>query len=549
MTVLLPRLALAFGLLTLAGVSPAQAPKDKPAPAKAKPTAAETAQAETKLKAANCAISYEDLPPLAPNGPRQKGQADHVAFPRDVMDHDVARLVPLMQKLPALKIVDLGGCTHVTAKGFKEIAKLDTLKAVFLDGATVEHDGLFALSKIPTLQWLDLSRTTVTDTDLRDIGDFAGLMTLKLEGVPALTAAGVAHLGTIARLHTLHITVTADQAGMVAEISKLTKLSELKVYPVTDAETKDIAKLAALQVLDVNDPYVSRYGLRAARSRRVMPAAVPMPAAKVPAVAGKAPVRRGFATHEITAKGLETIATACTDLRVLKVAGHPVTLKDSAVAKLEFLTELDATGTDVDDAGAVALGKIKTLAKLHLSATNVTTAGVRELSLIGSLEELSADALPLTEEVIKYLSQNRKFKVLSLNNTRVDLSDRRAWGAFNRLERVSLENTNVTDSTIMALTKVPTLKFADVTMNCPNVTQEGAQALQREMPATRVWWYPCDMVFWPGGGGVPDIRVPDLKYRNPNQLPMKTPVVATNTKAPPAPPPAIRVIGGGLGSK
>ncbi|WP_020468265.1 leucine-rich repeat domain-containing protein [Zavarzinella formosa] len=538
------RQALGLGLLSLVAVSSAQAPKDKPAPAKPKLSAVEITQIETKLRAANCALSYEDLPPLVPNGPRQKGQMDHLAFPADTKDADLAKLVPLAVKLPGLKVVDLGGCTLVTSKGYKELAKLSDLKAVYLDGATIDHEGLVELAKISGLRWLDLSRSTVTDTDLRDIGDFASLMTLKLEEVPGLTEKGLAHLGNVARLRALHVTIGADQAAMMAEIGKLAKLTELKVYPVSDAETGEIAKLTSLQELDVNDPYVSKYALRAAKKGMVRNPKVPG------IVKGKVPVRRFVATtHEITSKGLENIVK-CADLRVLKIAGHPLNLKESNISKLEFLMELDATGTDVNDDGAISLGKIKTLTKLRLSATNVTTTGVRELSLIGSLEELYVDSLPLTEEIIRYVSQNRKIKVLSLNNTRVDCTDRRSWASFNRLESVSLENTNVTDSTIMGLAAVKTLKFADVVMNCPNVTQDGAMNLQKEMPNGRVIWYSCDMTFWPGGGGDPSVlaRRPDLTYRMPNQMPTKgTNTPPANTKAP---PPVIRNMGGGgVGTK
>src|SRR5262245_57468403 len=122
-----------LGTFVLAGSSVSQAPKDKPSP-RPKFNAKQIAEAEAKLVQANCAVHHEELPPLVPKGPPQKGQVDIVAFPADVTDAELAKLVPLAARLPNLKSVDLGQAIKVTSKGLKEIAKLSDLKAVFLDG-------------------------------------------------------------------------------------------------------------------------------------------------------------------------------------------------------------------------------------------------------------------------------------------------------------------------------------------------------------------------------------------------------------------------------
>lgn len=539
------RLAAMAIMLTFSMIVLAQAPKE-PAP-KGKYTPQEIAQAESKILAANCAVHHTTLPPLTPNGPKQQGPVDYVAFPVDITDDGITKLIPHLQKLPALETLDLGVDAYnfrfaqkFTPKGLKEIAKLSNVKAVrFENSKAITHDGLVELAKMPSLQWLDLSGTTLTDNDLRALANFPSLLTVVLKELPQLTDQGIKHLQQIPRLRTLKVHVLNNPTAMTAEIAKIAKLTDLHIYPITDVETESIAKLTSLQVLDINDPWVSLYGLRTARTN-VMPEKGAKPRVKQD---------RGMNAnqlHQITSKGFESILAGCKGLQVLKVAGHPLTFTNSSITKQEFLVELDVSGTDIDDAAVVQLGKMTTLKRLNISATNVTTTGVRELSLLGTLEELTADALPLTEEVIRYISQNRKLKKLSLNNTRVDASDKRSWAAFNRLDELHLMNTNVTDSSIMNLAGIRTLHLVDVRMNCPNVTEDGGNNLRRQLTNAVVWAYGCDTGFWPGGGGDP--RRPDLTYRNPNTIIGNTRETSpANMKAP---PPTVRTIGnGGLGSK
>jgi hypothetical protein len=254
--------------------------------------------------------------------------------------------------------------------------------------------------------------------------------------------------------------------------------------------------------------------------------------------------RRGAMTG-ITATGFPHILK-CTDLRVLRLAGHPIDVNGSGLDKLEFLQELDLSGTDFTDEGVSWLGRLKALKKLYLSGTGVTNEGVKGLAVAGGLELVALDYLPITDEAISHLARNRKLKDLSLNDTRVACADRKAWASLVRLERVQLRQTNVTDSTLMALAPLKTLKLVDAMMNCPNVTPAGGNALQRELlPGAVVWTHSCDVAYWPGGGGFPipkGTREPDLKYRNPNVgTGPKNPPKTAPMPPPKAPPPPVRV--------
>lgn len=531
-------------LVGLAGALSAQAPKaDAPQP---RFSARQIAEAEGKLVQANCSLHHEELPPAVPNGPPGKGPVDIVAFPAGTTDADLAKLLPFAARLPGLHTIDLGQCKDVTAKGFKEVAKVGNLKALFLDGCTVDAGCLRELTALKQLQWLDLSRTTVGDADLKVLADFPALQNLTLEQVPNLTDKGVAHLQKVVRLRVLHISVENDPPGMMAQVGKVDMLVELRAHPVGDAEAKEIGNLTRLQVLDVSNGHGAWRAIRG-KVAQVMPAVPDVPGLKGlkdAADAVKKLANKRGAVVGITPAGFPHLLK-CKDLRVLRLAGHPVDVTGSGLDQLEFLRELDLSGTEFTDDGVSWLGRLKALRKLWLSGTGVTNDGVRGLAAAGGLELVALDFLPLTDEAVGHLARNRRLTDLSLNDTRVALADKKAWAGLGRLERLSVRQTNVTDSTLLNLAPLKTLKLVDAQMNCPNVTTGGAAALEKELPTgARVLAQPCQVTFWPGGGGVPvpkGTREPDLNYRNPNLLEQSKTPTGPPMAPPKAPPPPVRL--------
>lgn len=539
-----------LGAMFLAGSSVSQAPKEKPAPPRPKFNAKQIKEAEGRLTQANCALHHEELPPSVPNGPPQKGEVDIVAFPGDITDAEIAKLVPFAARLPNLKTIDLGQAQKVTAKGLKEIAKLSDLKAMFLDGCEIDADGLKELVALRDLQWLDLSGSSVRDDDLKVLSDYPALQNLTLLEVPALSGKGVAQLQKLVRLRVLHISVEADPTAMMSEVGKLDQLVELRAYPVGNAEVKEVGKLVRLQVLDLNNGQANWRGWRGKAGRAELPRVGPNDmkrGIKDPAILKKwadLAAKRSAYTG-ITAEGFPHILK-CTNLRVLKLAGHPIDVNGSGLDKLEFLQELDLSGTDFTDAGVSWLGRLKSLKKLWLSGTAITNEGVKGLAVAGGLELVALDYLPLTDETIEHLARNRKLKELWLNETRVACAEKKAWASFGRLERLFVRSTNVSDSTLMNLAPLKTLKLVDATMNCPNVTLSGAAAVERELyPGARVLANSCDVANWPGGGGFPipkGSRQPDLDYRPlPNSRPSTSLTPIPPKVAPKAPPPSVRV--------
>lgn len=501
-------------------------------------TAAQINEAETKLRQANCALHYEKLPPLVPDGPLQKGPVEIVAFPADITDMELAKLMPMVLRFPNITTIGLSNCTRVSTKGLKEVLKLNDMKALFLDNTGIDGDGLKELKALRALQWLDLSNTMIRDNDLLHLEDVGALHHLAIDHCRNLTAEGMENLQKLQRLRSLQVTIESNQAAMMTQIAKLQGLLELKVQPISDSEATKIAELKKLQVLDINADFAVW------RNRQAMQKRIVGGGMKPGMAAGNRPVRdvfpRGFAVHSVSEKGFTQILK-CGDLRTLRVAGHPLDVQGSGLEKLEFLQELDLSGTNIADDGIGYLGKLRGLKKLALASTAVTNTGVRELSACGSLEAINLDYLPITDEAIRYLAQNRKLKELSLNGTRVAMNDRSAWMSFPRLETIELCETNVTDASILTMAKFKTLKHVDLRQNCPNVTFDGLQSLRRELLRTEILGYACEGMYWVGGGGVPIVKRPDLDYKIPNARPTNTQTNPPPMAPPKAPPPPVRV--------
>lgn len=584
---------LSLAVLTVAS---AQVPKEKdkekavplPKPGQ-KFTPKQMDEAVAKLVQANCSVHYEEPADALKGMPKwlvkrrqaakfavaqrnaaqgKSQQVDIVAFPDTTTDADLVRLIPFAMRLPNLRTIDLGRCRAVTAVGLKEVARLQEMKVLLLDGVGTDREGMRALGDCRDLQYLDLSNSAIDDRALALIPQLTNLNTLILKNCNQVTAEGLTNLEKLNRLRVLHITVSQDPSGLMEAVGKLEFITELKAYPITDAETAHIAKLSRLQVLDVGhypfadyDSYQWWYWrgwqdrqvqMEPARERmreqeKLAEERMKKAGAKVPAIAPRRVV--GSYVHEITGKGLANIAK-CTNLRSLDVSGHPVDVAGSSLESLEFLQELDLTGTRFSNDGGAWLGKLKALKTLRVGATRLTTDGIRELAAAGGLEVLSLDLLPIGDEALSYLMRNRKLRELSVNGTRVALADRRALYGLVRLEWFEVQDTNVTDANLMNLASLKTLYWVDARLNCPNVTQPGCANLRSALgPDAMVVSDPCEG-YWPGGGGVPVVRAP-IQTRTP-EIPTR-PMVPTKT-APPVvvkpviAPPAIRpVTVGGTG--
>ncbi len=95
---------------------------------------------------------------------------------------------------------------------------------------------------------------------------------------------------------------------------------------------------------------------------------------------------------------------------------------DELIAPVQFiprLAQLNLRGTEVTDAGLVAVGKAVSLVRLHLEKTKVTDAGVANLKTLVNLEYLNLYGTELSDAGLAHLSGLAKLKTLYVWQTKV----------------------------------------------------------------------------------------------------------------------------------
>ena len=204
--------------------------------------------------------------------------------------------------------------TRITDSSLKEVAKLKGLNFLSLYESQIIDTSLKDVAKLKQLKTLFLTGCNVTDTDLKEVAKLENITTLFLRRNTKITDVGLKEVAKLQQLTTLFVGGTK----------------------ITDAGLKDVAKLQKLKSLSVNNTQITDEGLKEVDK-----------------------------LQQLTSLSLNF--TQITD------AG----LKE--VDKLQQLTELNLSFTQITDAGLKELPKLKKLSFLSLENTKVTKAGVAQL--------------------------------------------------------------------------------------------------------------------------------------------------------------------------
>jgi hypothetical protein len=503
--------------------------------------------AEQALRAARCGLHLEPPKFALRAGKRVQiapgGHVDHVGFPADVKDADLARLIPHCARLPQLKSIDLGHTTNVTAAGLKHLAKLRNVESLFLDHTAADGDWLKEAGNVKGLKWLDISGTPVSDEGIKLAGGINALQSLIIRGMPNLTAEGMANVVAIPQLRFLNVTVEKDPEGMTKAIAAGRNLNHLKIGGIRDTECVHFARMDALDTLDLSNDDFRNFDAR--RNKAVN------------------------ASNTITYAGLNRLAPM-RSLRVLD-AGHNSGITGDGLddfTKLPRLEELILQGTGFSNTGIIKLTRLPTLRVLDLRATSVTDAGMADLADLPAVERLLLADLPLTDDGLKELTRLRSLIVLDLSGTRVTAAVR-DLKYFTQIEQLHLVSTSVSTASFHHLGQLKSLRILNLHDNCPEVTVDTIKKLQEELPNCAVLASYCGAtvnaqfmgmwIGWPGAVYYP-FKMPEMKlptFTAPTKMPSligyKPPpadagVTVKIPPPPPPPPPNFRpAVGGGTG--
>lgn len=169
---------------------------------------------------------------------------------------------------PSVKITDaayteLAKCTElrklrlahlsIGGEGIRELAKLEELVELDLEGTAVKAVALLEIREIKNLRSLNLARTPLSGNGVRSLGDLPYLQALSLAG-SKLNDAGLADLGWLKGLRELDLRDTTVSSAGVAHLTatQLVKL-DLSRTKVDATAVKSLGGIKNLRVLDVQE--------------------------------------------------------------------------------------------------------------------------------------------------------------------------------------------------------------------------------------------------------------------------------------------------------
>jgi internalin A len=332
----------------------------------------------------------------------------------------------------------------VTDAALKELAPLNNLRKLELDGNEITGAGLKHLAPLEKLEELDLSRTSVGDAGLKELAPFRELRSLDLWNAQ-VTDAGLKHLSALTKLRSLNLwNAQVTDAGL-KDLAPLKGLQSLNLTntQVTDAGLKELAPLEDLRNLDLSGTRVTDAGLK----------------------------------EVVRHKRLESLS-------LTNARGTDAWL--GALAPLEHLRELNLWHSQVTDAGLKEVARHKELQSLNLSETAVTDAGFEELAPLKDLRLLNLSRTRLTDAALKKVARHEKLQYLFLEELPVTDAVLKELAPLTDLRGLyfgglrGIDGKKVTDAGLKELARFQ--KLERLIVGGSPVTEAGMAALKEALP-------------------------------------------------------------------
>ena len=165
---------------------------------------------------------------------------------------------------------------------------------------------------------------------------------------------------------------------------------------------------------------------------------------------------------------------------------RPAEISDSSLAELggltegfEDLTEIDASNSQVTNAGLAYLRNLPTLKQLELGSTKVDDAGMQHLAQIPSLESLTLNQTLVSDEGVSKLTALPNLKKLELMGCHLTQAGFAAIGKLPALEHIVLNRTlGVNDAAVDLICEAVTLRKLEFN-SCNEITDQGLLSLRK----------------------------------------------------------------------
>jgi Leucine-rich repeat (LRR) protein len=348
--------------------------------------------------------------------------------------------VELDSRLPGRPVVGLRFYKNFADKDCRLLKSFHRLKSLDLRELKITDAGLHEIRELRNLSELDFRHNQITAASMTDLRGLTDLTKLDLTG-DAITDVGLAQLRDLKHLTTLGLAYTKITDAGLKQLRNMTRLSTLDLSgnEITDAGLSELRNLKELTELDLRHTHVAGNGLKELRNLKQL-------------------TKLNLPTERITDTGLKE------------------------VGELKNLTEMDLAYTQVTDAGLKELVGLARLSTLNLSDTKVTSAGLTELKRLTNLREIDIEptaanlrglaALPSLREVdpyyhvttdsaLKDLAALKNLTSLNLSQTVTD-AGLAVVPQFEKLTKLDLSNTKITDAAFKSLGRSTTLVELDL---------------------------------------------------------------------------------------
>jgi len=375
--------------------------------------------------------AWKDLSPLKNLGPEGLYMLSFAGMEDDYSRSPDDRCVPYIVHLTGLKILMLSN-TNISTEGLKlignlnslerlsapklteaglaEVARLSSLKALYINDHNLTNAGLAHLSRLELLEELDLvGKGRLNDAGLVHLTKMPRLRYLLLRG-KNFTDAGTIHIKNISSLRILHLGfLTQLTNAAIIQLSQMPRLERLSLHwneNITNSSMVYLKKMNSLKALDIKHSKVTDEGLTHL--------------AKIESLENLTLPDGGVADN-----GIEHI----TKLRNLKYlwagsrSSSPLTDKSlSYISTLVNLEELYIGGAGFSDEGMTHIAKLTKLKGLSIfTANQLTNKGLAELSGLKSLTKFSLGRrTKVSISGLKSLNNFKKLNRLSLHDIRQD---------------------------------------------------------------------------------------------------------------------------------
>jgi hypothetical protein len=271
-----------------------------------------------------------------------------------------------------------------------------------------------------------------------------------------LTDAGLANLSRVGSIEELELDGTQVSDKSLASLRQLRKLKSLRLLRnrnLTDEAMREIGGIATLESLTVNCLD------RMLGSQRIL---VPNPITD----AGLVHLKTCTNLHELVLDNTWVSGTAFAQLKgvplrhvVLPSANGAVL---SALSELPQLETLSLANAMLRNAAIGSLLRSRSIRNLDLTYTWIRDNSIEDLSGMPNLRELNLTRNNITDEGVAYLAKLPRLQVLSLANTGVTDTALSHLAAFPAIRELDIRNTKITRAGLQQLRAIKSLTVLKV---------------------------------------------------------------------------------------